>query len=46
MMNSHPLIVVALGGNAISRSDEEGNVDPQFANSRITAQTLSVLSKA
>lgn len=42
-MNSHPLIVVALGGNAISRSDEEGNVDQQFANSRMTARTLTDL---
>src|SRR3989304_23548 len=40
----HPsLIVVALGGNAISRPDEEGNVDQQFANSRATAKALADL---
>ncbi len=37
------LIVVALGGNAISRPDEEGNVDQQFTNSRITARALADL---
>ena len=35
------LIVVALGGNAISRPDEEGNVDQQFDNSRTTATALA-----
>lgn len=34
------LIVVALGGNAISRPDEEGNVDQQFANTRETDRAL------
>lgn len=42
-MNSKELIVVALGGNAISRSDQEGNVDEQFENSRITARSLADL---
>ncbi len=37
------LVVVALGGNAISRSHEEGNVDQQFANSRETARQLADL---
>lgn len=42
-MNSGPLTVVALGGNAISREGEEGNVDQQFANSRLTARSLADL---
>lgn len=33
-------MVVALGGNAISRADQEGNVNEQFENSRITARQL------
>jgi len=37
------LIVVALGGNAISRSNQEGNVNQQFANSRATADALADL---
>lgn len=37
------LIVVALGGNAISRPDQQGNVSQQFENSRITAQFLADL---
>lgn len=37
------LIVVALGGNAISRPSQEGNVDEQFANSRATAKQLADL---
>lgn len=37
------MILVALGGNAISRSDEEGNVHQQFANSRATAKALADL---
>ncbi|MBI1825243.1 MAG: carbamate kinase [Planctomycetes bacterium] len=37
------LIVVALGGNAISRENEEGNVNQQFANSRRTAVALADL---
>jgi carbamate kinase len=36
-------LVVALGGNAISRESEEGNVDQQFANSRQTARQLADL---
>ncbi len=42
-MSDKPLVVVALGGNAISRPDEEGNVDEQFANSRATARALAGL---
>lgn len=34
-------IVVALGGNAISLSDEEGNIDQQFAHTRQTAALLA-----
>lgn len=37
------LIVVALGGNAISQPHEEGKVHQQFANSRNTAQQLADL---
>ncbi len=37
------LIVVALGGNAISQPDEVGRVEQQFANSRITAKALADL---
>ena len=40
-MTDPSLIIVALGGNAISRPHEEGNVDEQFANSRITARVLA-----
>jgi len=43
VISPRSLIVVALGGNAISRSDEEGNVDEQFANSRLTARALADL---
>lgn len=39
-MNRESLIVVALGGNAISRPDQEGNVAEQFENSRLTARAL------
>ncbi len=45
-MNTTPdkqLIVVALGGNAISGPSEEGNVDQQFVNSRVTARALANL---
>jgi len=42
-MEHRSLIVVALGGNAISRPQEEGNVDEQFDNSRATAKTLADL---
>ncbi len=42
-MEHRSLIVVALGGNAISRPDEEGNVDQQFDNSRATARALADL---
>jgi len=41
-----PLIVAALGGNAISREDQEGNVDQQFQNSERTAQALAGLLEA
>ena len=40
-MTESSLIVVALGGNAISKPEEEGNVEQQFANSRITARSLA-----
>ena len=42
-MADDSLIVVALGGNAISLPDEEGNVDQQFNNSRDTAVQLADL---
>ncbi len=42
-MSNRSLIVVALGGNAISRPDEDGGVDQQFTNSRITARSLADL---
>lgn len=42
-MNSKGTMVVALGGNAISREHEEGNVEQQFANSRATARQLAEL---
>jgi len=40
------LIVVALGGNAISKPHEEGTVEQQFANSRVTARPLADLVEA
>ena len=40
------LIVVALGGNAISLPHQEGNVDEQFANTQATAQSLADLVEA
>lgn len=45
-MERESLIVVALGGNAISQAHEEGNVDQQFVNSRTTAAALAVLVEA
>lgn len=42
-MPDRSLIVIALGGNAISRATEEGNVEQQFGNSRTTARTLANL---
>lgn len=42
-MNRNLLIVAALGGNAISRDTEEGNVDQQFAHSREAARPLADL---
>ncbi len=42
-MANEPLIVVALGGNAISRENQEGSVDQQFENSRNTAVCLADL---
>jgi carbamate kinase len=42
-MPKRPLVVVALGGNAISQPNEEGNVAQQFANSRNTARQLADL---
>jgi carbamate kinase len=42
-MKEKRLIVAALGGNAISQPDQEGNVKEQFENSRITAKALAEL---
>ena len=42
-MTKNRLIVVALGGNAISQPHEEGNVDQQFDNSAQTARALADL---
>ncbi|MFQ5415390.1 MAG: carbamate kinase, partial [Phycisphaerae bacterium] len=43
----HPsLIVVALGGNAISKPGQEGNVAEQFDNARTTARQLADLIDA
>jgi len=42
-MSKPKLIVVALGGNAISRENEEGNVDQQFGHSRDTSKQLADL---
>lgn len=41
--SNKPLMVVALGGNAISRENQEGSVDQQFENSRNTAVALADL---
>ncbi len=45
-MRTKSPIVVALGGNAISRPDEEGNIPQQFANTRRTAILLANLIEA
>ncbi len=45
-MAGSELVVVALGGNAISQAHQEGNVDEQFANSRATAVQLADLVEA
>ncbi|MCH8150285.1 MAG: ATP-binding cassette domain-containing protein, partial [Planctomycetes bacterium] len=45
MANDH-LIVVALGGNAITQEDQEGNVGEQFVNSRGAAGPLADLIEA
>ncbi|NOT00015.1 MAG: carbamate kinase [Phycisphaerales bacterium] len=45
-MNDPGLIVVALGGNAISLPEQQGNVDEQFENSRATARQLADLVEA
>ncbi len=42
-MADSQLIVVALGGNAITRPDQEGNVAQQFVNSRLAARPLADL---
>ena len=39
-MDRQSLIVVALGGNAISQPHQVGNVDEQFTNSRLTSRSL------
>ena len=33
-----PLVVIAIGGNALSRADDEGTVGEQFANARTTCR--------
>lgn len=43
MAEQSPLIVVALGGNALSREDEEGNIAQQFRHMRETAVHLADL---
>jgi carbamate kinase len=43
MMYRDKLIVVALGGNAISRPGQEGNVEQQFENTSYTAGHLADL---
>jgi len=45
-MDKTSRIVVALGGNAISRANQEGNVDEQFENSRRTAKAMADLVAA
>ncbi len=45
-MDDKSLIVVALGGNAISQPNQVGNVEEQFANSRMTARSLVHLVEA
>ncbi|MBN2416404.1 carbamate kinase [bacterium] len=47
-MNSKktPIVVVALGGNAISREFEEGNIYQQFANTRRSLLGVSELIEA
>jgi len=42
-MADQQLIVVALGGNAITQEHQEGNVGEQFANSRLAAAPLADL---
>ncbi len=42
-MSDKRLIVVALGGNAISQPHQEGNVGEQFENSNVTARQLADL---
>lgn len=42
-MNSRKLIVIALGGNAISQAHQVGHVADQFENSRATARQLAAL---
>lgn len=46
MSASRPLVVVGLGGNAISPSSAEGNIDEQFSTSRSTAARLVDLIEA
>jgi carbamate kinase len=44
-MDDRRLLVIALGGNAISRENQEGNVAEQFENSRATARQLVDLAE-
>ncbi|MFQ5589805.1 MAG: carbamate kinase, partial [Phycisphaerae bacterium] len=46
LMADQQLVVVALGGNAITSPDEPGNVYQQFANSRLAARQLADLIEA
>ncbi len=45
-MSDSKLIIVALGGNAITKPEEQGDVDQQFANSRAAAGKLADLIQA
>ncbi len=38
-----PLAVIAIGGNALTRADQEGTIEEQFANARETCRRLAKL---
>ncbi len=44
-MRNHKTIVIALGGNAITREFEEGNIEQQFANTRRALSGVAQLAK-
>jgi len=46
MTDKRKLIVVALGGNAIKRPDEEGTAEDQFRNVSLTCDQLVKMNKA